>query len=42
LAIQIAAAEFNNTGRRDVAKLMIVLTDGNSDNNEAAESQAAR
>jgi len=41
-AIEKARYEFFNYGRNDVARFMIVLTDGNSDNNEAEESQAAR
>ena len=41
-AIAAGTNETTNNGRPNVAKLLIVLTDGRSENNEAEESRKAR
>ena len=41
-AILAATMEFGSSNRSEVAQLMVVLTDGDSNDNEAYWSQAAR
>jgi len=41
-AITGAVTEFQSNGRNDVAKIMVIVTDGDTNNREEERSQAAR